>query len=162
MAYFATGTWLAIGAASMVAGGAYSAYSSYEQGQNAQALARYNAQQQQGQNQYALQASAAKSLAERTQNEKILAQQEGAYAASGVVVNSGSPLLVKTKQAALLERKALLTDYQGAIDYRVGSGRVVADISEGNSAALAGKMNATATLLSTAGKVASAYGNYGG
>jgi hypothetical protein len=162
MAFFSAGTWLAIGIGSTLAGGAYSAYSSYEQGQNSAALARYNAQQQAAQNNYALQASSAKSLAERDENQKILAQQEAAYAASGVVVNSGSPLLVKQKQSALLERKALLTDYQGAIDYRVGTGRVTNDLAEANSDKQAGGLNAAGTLLSTAGKVATTYAGYGG
>lgn len=158
MSYFAAGTWVEIGIAALAAGGAgYSAYSSYEQGQNASALARYNANQTAAANQANLQASASKSLAERQQNEKILAQQQAAFAAAGVVTNSGSPLTVETKQAALLERRALNTDYEGAIAYRYGAGQVTQFNMQGDAAKQAGNLTAAGTLLSGAGNAASSY-----
>ena len=119
MSYWATGAAITAAVAA-VAGAGYSAYASYEAGQQANKLAQYNAAQQQAENQATLQASAAKSLAERDQNEKILAQQTAMFAASGVVTNTGSPLTVETKQAALLERRALNTEYEGAIAARYG------------------------------------------
>lgn len=157
MAYFSTGTYFTVAAIAAVAGGGYSAYSSYEQGQNAAALARYNAQQTSAANQANLQASASKSLAEREQNEKILAQQQAAFAAAGVVTNSGSPLTVETKQAALLERRALNTDYEGAMAYRYGAGQVTQFNMEGDAAKQAGNLTAVGTLLSTAGNAANSY-----
>lgn len=162
MAYFSTATWLAISAVAAIGGAGVSAYSSYEAGQNASAIARYNAQQQQAQNQYALEASAAKSLAEREENQKVLASQEAAFAAGGVVVNEGSPLTVRAKQAALLERRALNTDYEGAIAYRTGTGAVTQDLMEGAAAKQAGNLNAGATLLSGAGQAASTYAKLNG
>lgn len=161
MAYFSTGTWLAISAVTAVAGAGYSAYSQYEAGQNAAAIARYNAQQQQAQNEYVLKATAAKSLAEREENEKVLASQEAAFAAGGVVVNEGSPLTVRAKQAALLERRALNTDYEGAIAYRTGQGQVTQDVMEGDAAKAAGNLNAVGTLLSGAGNAAGTYAQLG-
>lgn len=161
MAYFATGTWLAISVGATFAGTAYSAYSSYEAGQNANAIARYNAQQQQAQNEYVLKATAAKSLAEREENQKVLAQQEAAFAAGGVVVNEGSPLTVRAKQAALLERLALNTDYEGGIAYRTGSGQVTQDLMEGEAAKQAGNLNAVGTLLAGAGNAAGTYAKLG-
>lgn len=161
MAYFATGTWLAISVGATLAGSAYSAYSSYEAGQNAAAISRYNAQQQQAQNEYALKATAAKSLAEREENDKVLASQEASFAAAGVVINEGSPLTVRAKQAALLERKALNTDYEGAIAYREGAGRVTQDQMEGAAAKQAGNLNAVGTLLAGAGNAAGTYAKFG-
>lgn len=155
MSFAATAAFL------VVAGAGYSAYSSYEAGQNANAIARYNAQQQQAQNQYTLQATAAKSLAEREENQKVLAQQEAAFAASGVVTDTGSPLTVRAKQAALLERRALNTDYEGAIAYRVGAGQVTNDLMEGAAAKQAGNLNAVGTLLSGAGNAAGTYAKFG-
>lgn len=162
MAYFSTGTWLAISAVATVAGAGYSAYSQYEAGQNAAAIARYNAEQQKAQNDYVLKASAAKSLAERAENDKVLASQAAAFAAGGVVVNEGSPLTVRAKQAALLERRALNTDYEGTIAYRTGQGQVNQDIMEGEAAKTAGNLGAVGTLLSGAGSAASTYARISG
>lgn len=161
MSFFSTGTWLAISVGATVAGAGYSAYSSYEAGKNSAAIARYNAQQQQAQNQFQLQASAAKSLAERDENAKVLASQQAAFAAGGVVVNEGSPLTVRAKQAALLERRALNTDYEGAMAYRTGQNQVFQDQSEAKSAEYAGKSNAFATLLAGAGNAAVTYAKFG-
>lgn len=153
MSGFAAGTAIVA-----LIGAGYSAYSSYEAGQTQAAINAHNAQLQNAQNQYQLQASAAKSLAEREQNQKILAQQEAQFAAAGVVTNSGSPLVVETKQAALLERKALNTDYEGAIAYRTGEGQTWNDEAGAAAAKSAGDLNATATLLQGAGSAASGYG----
>lgn len=158
MSYWVSGATAVIA----LAGASYSAYSSYEQGQSQAALARYNAAQQQAQNQALLQQNAAKSLAEREQNQKLLATQEAAYAASGVVTNSGSPLTVETKQAAYLERKALNTDYEGTLKYRYGQSQVTNDEFEATAATKAGSLNATSTLLSGAGNAASDYYRMGG
>lgn len=157
MAYFSTGTYITVAAIAAIAGSGYAAYSSYEQGQNAAALARYNASQTTAANQANLQASAAQSLAQRQQNEKILSQQQAAFAAAGVVTNSGSPLTVETKQAALLERRALNTDYEGAMAYRYGAGQVTQYEMSGAAAKRAGNLTAAGTLLSGVGNAASSY-----
>lgn len=162
MSFIGASGWLAVSAVATIAGAGYSAYSQYEAGQNAAAIARYNAQQQQAQNDYVLKASAAKSLAEREENQKVLASQEAAFAAGGVVVNEGSPLTVRAKQAALLERRALNTDYEGVIANRTGQGQVTQDIMEGESAKAAGNLGAVGTLLSGAGSAASTYARIGG
>lgn len=162
MSFFAAGTWAAIAAGGAAIGAGVSAYASYENGQQANAIAQYNANQQRAQNQFQLEASSAKSLAEREQNQKVLAAQDAAFAASGVVTNSGSPLIVKTKQAALLERKALNTDYEGAIASRFGQTEVVQDEMSGAAAKEAGNLGAVGTLLSGAGNAAGAYYKTGG
>lgn len=146
-----------IAAAAAVAGAGVSAYSAYQSGQSQAALMRYNAAQQQAQDQAMLEQSAAKSLAERDENQKILASQEAAYAASGVVTNTGSPLTVQTKQAALLERRALNTDYEGAMAYRTGQSQVYGDWMAAKNYSTAGKLGATGTILSGIGQGASAF-----
>lgn len=140
-----------------VVGAGVSGYSMYEQGQNAAALARYNAAQQQAQDQYQLTAAAAKSSAQRAQNAKILAQQEGEFAASGVVTNTGSPLTVESNQAKLLELRALDTDYEGAMAYHTGQTAVTQDEMTGQAAKQAGDLGAAGTILSGVGQ---AGGNY--
>lgn len=147
--------WTAIGTS--VAGAGFAAYSTYEAGQQSAAIARYNQQQQMAQSQATLQATAAKSLAERDQNQKILAQQQAAFAASGVVANTGSPLTVETKQAGLLERRALNTDYSGAIQSRFQQSAAIGDEMQGQAAKQAGDLGAAGTILQGAGNAASAY-----
>lgn len=162
MSLFAAGTWLAIGVGTLAAGTAYSAYSSYEQGQNAEAIARYNAQNQQAQNQSLLQQTAAKSLAERDDNQRIMGEQEAAFAASGVVTATGSPLTVETKQAALLERKALNTDYEGALAARYGESSMFDTEMQGASSEEAGNLGSVSTILGGASKVAGTLSDYYG
>lgn len=152
MSGLAAGTALAT-----LLGAGYSAYSSYEAGQQANAIAQRNAQVQAAQNQANLQASAQKSLQERDQNEKILASQRAQFAAAGVVTNAGSPLTVETKQAALLERKALNTDYEGSIAYRYGSSEEINDQMQGTAAKESGDLNAASSILGGAGNAASTY-----
>jgi hypothetical protein len=153
--------YIAAGAA--VAGAGVGAYSSYESGQQEAALARYNQAQQNAQNQYQLSATAAKSLAERDENKKILAQQTAAFAASGVVTDTGSPLTVQSQQASLLERRALNTDYEGDMAYFTGQSEVTQDEYTAQAATEAGNLGAAATLLRGAGSAAGAiYGTGGG
>lgn len=154
----------AASAAVGVAGSIYSATAQYQAGQTGAAIANYNAAQQAQNNQYQLQASAAKSLSERDNNQKILKEQEGEFAASGVVTNSGSPLTVETKQAALLERKALNTDYEGEIGYYQGRNQMVQYHLDAESDVQSGDANAVGTVLSGAGKLGGALysGGFGG
>ena len=147
-------------AISLAAGTAYSAYSAYEQGQNQAAIARYNADQQRAQNQFKLQESANTALAERQENERILAEQANAFAANGAVIDTGSPLLIQTKQAALLERRALKTDYEGAIASRFGQGQVTQYEMHAKASKRAVNITAGDTLLKGAASAAGQVANY--
>ena len=148
----------AIGTAVVAAVGAgYAGYSSYQQGQNANKLAQFQAANERAANEANLKLSAVKSLAEREQNQKILATQEAMFAASGVVTNTGSPLSTEVRQAALLERRAVNTDYEGTMAARYGASQVISTQMQGDAAAKAGKMNAGATLLQGASNTAGTY-----
>lgn len=153
MSYWFMGTAVVLS----VAGAGYSAYSSYEQGQNASRLAQYNAAQQRASDQANLQMGAARALAQREQNQKILSEQTALFAASGVVTNTGSPLEVELKQSALLEKKAVNMDYENALGSRYGESKAVGEEMQGAAAKQAGNLNATGTLLSGAGNAAGSY-----
>lgn len=143
-----------VAAAAAVAGGGVAAYSSYESGQSQAALARYNAAQQQAQDQAMLEQTEAKSLAQRQEGDKILAQQQAAYAAQGVVVNTGSPLTVRSNQASLLEMRALDTEYGGELAYRSGQSEAYGDEMQASAAQQAGDLGAASNLLQGAGSAA--------
>jgi hypothetical protein len=153
----------AVGALVVAAiGTGVSAYSSYEQGQNAAAMDRYNAAQQAAQNQNQLQASAQKALAERQNNERAAAQSEALYAASGVVTNSGSPLTVQAKNASRREMKALDTDYEGAMADRYGQSQITSDNMQAAYSVQTADLTAAGTILQGAGKAAGgAYSSLG-
>lgn len=160
MSYFAAGTWEAIAVVVAAAGAGYGAYASYEAGQNQAALARYTAAQQASENQFKLQESAAKALSDRQENQRILAEQANAFAANGAAIDTGSPLLIQAKQASLLERKALNTDYEGAIASRFGQSQVTQSEMSADAASSAGKRNATSTLLQGASNTFGSVANY--
>lgn len=155
MSYYAAGALIVA-----ALGAGYSAYSSYQAGQNQAAMDRYTAAQQAAQNQFKLQESAAKSLSERQENQRILAEQANAFAANGAAIDTGSPLLIQAKQASLLERKALNTDYEGAIASRFGQSQVTQSEMSADAASSAGKRNATGTLLNGASKTFGSVANY--
>jgi hypothetical protein len=122
---------------------------------------------------------AAQAQAIRGQGRQILASQRARMAASGVVVGAGSPLAVQVAQAGYLEMRALEAQRQAtnrssfisqASDVELAKAKLAAgserwqaasqatlDRMGGNAARSAGRMNATATILQGAGKVAGGY-----
>jgi hypothetical protein len=142
-------------------GAGVSAYSSYQQGKAAQKLNNYNAS-------VADQAAADKArdgriLAnnQRQQNQKLLSRQRALRAKSGVVGNTGTPLLVAADQAAQLEMGALETEITANSEASRLRQQAVADRMAGKSARRAGNLGAAATILQGAGSIASMGANYG-
>ena len=85
---------IAAGAIAAILGGAISAYSAIRQGQQAEAVGRYNARVAEQQATSARQAAAADAETKRRQLDRILGSQRARYGASGVIASEGSPLLV--------------------------------------------------------------------
>ena len=85
---------IAAGAIAAILGSAISAYSAIRQGQQAEAVGRYNARVAEQQATSARQAAAADAETKRRQLDRILGSQRARYGASGVIASEGSPLLV--------------------------------------------------------------------
>lgn len=145
-------------ALTVVAGG-FSAYSSYQQGKKAQAWNNYNAQLEEQNAATAARDAAIAANQTRRQNARVLARQRAAFAANGVVGDTGSPLLTQAEQAGYLEMGALETERQGTIEAGKHRQQAVLDRMSGKIARQSGDMQAAGTILSTATK---AFGQYQG
>lgn len=147
----------AIGMAAGAIGAGISAYSSIQEGAAQNRIAQYNAQiQEQQANATALQA-ANKAMGQRQQDQQILARQRAGFAASGVVADTGSPLLVEAKQAGYLEMAALQTQQAGAIESQ--NDQQAADLSraQGSYAQTGADLSAGATILQGGSSAGSTY-----
>lgn len=153
-------SWAVIGVGASLLGTGVSAYSSYQQGKSAQSLNNYNAALDEQNAVVAQRDAAIIANQQRTQNARIQAKQRAAFAANGVVGDTGSPLLVEAATAGNLEMGALETQRQGNI--RAGQYRQQAELDRmsGKAARTAGNLNTAATLLQGAGSAASQYANY--
>jgi hypothetical protein len=150
-------SWAIIAASVSAIGAGASAYSQYETGKATQRLNEYNAQIADQNAQVAARDANIQANQIRDRNRRIEASQRAAFAASGVVGETGSPLMVQVKQAAYLEMGALETERQGNIEAGKQRQQAVIDRMSGKIAAQSGAMNAGATLLQGAGNAAGAY-----
>lgn len=145
--------WIVAATATATAAGAgVMAYSQYQAGKSQQALANYNAMVARQQGDATRAAAAQRAQLERKQNELILSRQIGEYVASGVVVNSGSPLINETRQAGRLELRAQQTEYEGDIAARADQSQSILDVASGNAARQGAAIGAAGTILSGVGQ----------
>ncbi len=142
-------------------GTAFSAYSSYQQGQAAGRLNDYNAKLAELNAQVAQRDGALQANVVRQQNQRLMARQRAAFAANGVVGETGSPLIVEAQQAGYLEMGALETERQGTLQAGRYYQQSVLDRMQGGAARLAGNLNAGATILQGAGRAVSGYSGIG-
>ena len=82
-----------------IIGAGVQAYSTLRQGQQAEAVGKYNAQVAEQQAQTARQAATADAETKRRQMDRLLGAQRARYGASGVIGSEGSPLLVEMQSA---------------------------------------------------------------
>lgn len=147
----------AIGLVAGLVGSGVSAYSAVEQGQAQNRLAQYNAQLSEQQAALTTAQGAMEASAQRTQNAMILAKQRAAFAASGVVADTGSPLLVESKQAGYLEQAALQTQRNADIEAGVQTQQAGLEQAQGTISSEAGDIGAGATILQGASGAGSSY-----
>lgn len=150
---------VAIGAS--LVGGGISAYSQYQAGKSQEALNNYNASLESQNANTASRDAAIQANQTRLQNQRIQAKQRAAFASSGVIGETGSPLLVQTEQAGYLEMGALEIERQGNIRAAQYSQQAVLDRMAGKAARTAGNLNATATILGSIGKASGQYAGLG-
>lgn len=137
----------AISLVSGLVGTGISAYSAIEQGRAQSRLAEYNAQLAQRQAQAEEQAGLARADAIREQNKAVAAQQRAGYGASGVDVNTGSPLLVQAKQAGYMEMAAMDAARDAAIGSEGYRDEATLDRMQGSVSRSAGRTGALASIL---------------
>lgn len=139
------------------AAAAVSAVGSIQQG-NAQAKAyKYNAQIEEQNAVQARDAASAQAGQVDRDNKRKIAEAMAAYGASGVDVNQGSPLDVLSDLATEGELSKRIVLYQGELTARGDQQQAGLDRMNASSAQTAGYINAGATVLGAAGKVAGGY-----
>jgi hypothetical protein len=140
----------ALPAISMVAGligTGVSVYSSIEQGKAQNRLAQYNAQMAEREAKLAERRGQLAAEAQRASGKALLARQRAGFAASGVVADVGSPLLVQAQQAGYAEQAVLQGLETGGAESDALNQQAVLDRYSGASAVSASKTNAFGTIL---------------
>lgn len=130
------------------------AYSQYEQGQAAEATAKYNARLQDNDAERMRNKSVEEENAHRMRVATMMGKQRAAFGASGVDVNSGSAFQIQNDTQTLGDADALRirSNYEDQASHMNRQ----ADLTriEGKNAARAGKVGAIGSILSGAGEIA--------
>jgi hypothetical protein len=144
----------------MAAATAYGAYSQYKQGQYQSAVARNN-QSIAEQNANLITQQGA--VAEQTQRQKtaqLIGMERANEGASGVSLDSGSPLRLQSDTATLGEVDALTIRNNAAIAAWGARSQASSFGSQAKADALTGELNAGGSLLSGAAATGSAWDKY--
>lgn len=139
-------------------GGGTAAYNSYEQGQAQKKLNNFNAQVMDQAARDKDRDALILANAQRARNEKLMGKQRALYAKSGVLFNTGTPLMVQAEQAGQLEMAALEIETTASNEAARMRQQAVVDRMTGKAAARAGGLGAVSTVLGTAGSLGSTYG----
>ena len=142
-------------AAAVVVAGGVQAYSQYQQGQMAEAVAKYNADVSEMEAQQADMEAREEIARMRARNKELLSERRADIGASGVVGFSGSPLAVLGEEAGRLELQALDTARASELNLRRGYSQGRLSRMEGAAASKGATLQAGATFLSSVGR---AYG----
>ena len=152
-------------------GAGISAYSSYEQGRQANQIARMNADAQEkaaglAQQQAELQRTQTKIAADRQRKEtqRILSSQRVSYSKAGVDPGTGTPLLTAEDTLTEGEKDAMAIELAGSIEEanimaQSSQYRLDAKMSRmrGSNARTAGNLQAGSSLLTGLGQFGSGY-----
>lgn len=155
MPFFSATTLAVTSLAATAVGTGVSAYGSIQAGKAANALAQYNAQQEEINAQARMRDAAIEANATRRRNRQIEGRLRAKQGASGVVGDVGSPLLDQINSRAELEMGALEVERQGNIEAGLMQQRAAIDRIEGKNAKRASYFNAAGTILKGAGSMAS-------
>lgn len=136
-----------IGIAAAAAGTAISTVGQVKAGNAAKATGEYNAQTDIQNSQYALQDAQTSEAQRREADRLVLSGNKAAFGASGIDVNSGSPLEVLAYQTAQAEKDALNIRRSGALESQAYIRQSEADRLAGQNAQAASRYNAAGTLL---------------
>ena len=148
---------MAIAAVILFAGAAISAYGQYQAGQAQKAAANYNARVQEAQAIQQDMENRENIRRERKAGQGFLSSQRQKLGASGVVIQTGSPLEVLGRTAGEIELRAQDAARAGRSNLQYGLSQAQMTKWEGKQAATAATLGATGTILQGAGQ---AYGMY--
>lgn len=145
-----------IAAVAAVAGAGLAAYGAYQQGQTATKVGDYNARVRESEAKRVEMETRESLRRQRDANKRLVGRQRAQLAKSGVI-EEGSPVEVLAETSSLLELEAL--DYSRSSEAETRRLRSSAgmDRFEGRQAAMAGNINAGASLLQGAGGAARIY-----
>jgi hypothetical protein len=139
-----------------VAAAAMSAASSIQQGKQASAAAKFNADMQNRNAGIARQQAAAEEEKQRRLGYMRQGAARAAYGASGVAIE-GSPLDILEQSAAQEELDALNIRYRGAIGAQSAEGQAALSSMRGDAAMQAGYMGAGSAILLGGARAAGIY-----
>ena len=141
----------------MAVGTAVSAYGQYQSGQAQKSAANYNARVQEIQAIQQDMENRENIRRERKSGQGLLSSQRQKLGASGVVIQTGSPLEVLGRTAGELELRAQDAARAGRSNLQYGLSQAQMTKWEGKQAATAATLGATGTILQDADQ---AYGMY--
>jgi len=151
-------TLLIIAAASSAVGGALSAFSSIQQGRQANAMAKYNANVS-NENAKATQFQSDIELQNvRSKYRRLRGTQDATAAASGIAGGSFTDILTDTKMQEDLDTMGLL--YKTKTTAQGYNNQATLSLAAGRNAQSQGMLNAAGTIIGTAGKTAGIMSNY--
>lgn len=145
------------GIAASLAGAGISAYSSYQQGQAANAMAKHNAKVASNAATNEAQVAQQNAIRQREASRRQLASIRSKMASSGTAIGAGSSLDVLGTAASELELKTLDLFRDSDAKQRQYNNEATMTLWEGKQAAKAGTIGALGTLI---GGVGSAMGSY--
>jgi hypothetical protein len=146
---------LTVAAIAMAVGAGVSAYGQYQAGKAANALANYNANQNEINAAAKLRDTNIQANAVRQRNRQIMGKQRAAYGASGVEISTGSPLMQQVNAAANLEMGALEAERDGGIEAGKMLQQAAIDRIEGKNQLTASRIGAAGTIIKGIGSIAS-------
>lgn len=153
------GTYFYAGAAIVTAIGAtVAAVGTVQNGKAQQALANYNADQEKINAEAASRDANIRANQIRARNKQIEAKQRAAFGASGVAIETGSPLITEMETHANLEMAALNAEREGGIEASKLLQQGELDKIEGANARRGSLYAAGGTLLTGYGSAAGSYG----
>ena len=141
----------------MVAGTAVSAFGQYQAGQAQKAAANYNARVQEAQAIQQDMENRENIRRERKAGQGFLSSQRQKLGASGVVIQTGSPLEVLGRTAGELELRAQDAARAGRSNLQYGLSQAQMTKWEGKQAATAATLGSAGTLLQGTGQAISMY-----
>lgn len=154
------GGWVIAGVVVAVVAAAASAYTAYEQGQQQQKIANFNAKVAENSATAQRQAAAVEAENLRDKQRLIMASQRAGIGASGILGSEGTPLLVQTDSAEKAALNEARVRYSGEVNARTQESEAIIQGYIGKQAARQGNIQAGVSLLQGASTAAAGYGKY--
>lgn len=147
-------TMTIVAASAMAAGTGISMYGQIQQGKQAEQIANANATVEETNAQYAKQNAIEQAKIQAERGRRLVASQQAGYAAGGVKMNVGAPLVVEAQTQADLAKDVGFTLNQGEQAFNLGMSQAAITRQVGANAKNNSYWNAAATGLKGFGSIA--------